>query len=63
MIAVQRQSGNCRMKGHSIGGKMKKMRNIDVRRGDTDEERQLGVERGPLASKRERDEEVKNGQK
>lgn len=33
-----------------------------MRREDTDEERQLGMERRPLAQKREQDDEVKNGQ-
>lgn len=31
------------------------MRDIDVRREERDEERQLGMERGPPAVKRERD--------
>lgn len=33
-----------------------------MRRENRDEERQLGMESGPLALKRERDDEVKNGQ-
>lgn len=39
------------------------MRDIDVRREERDEERQLGMERGPLAVKRERDDGAKEGQR
>lgn len=39
------------------------MRDIDVRREEKDEERQLGIERAPLALKREKDDEAKMGQK
>ena len=34
-----------------------------MRREERDEERQLGMEREPLALKRERDDEAKEGQK
>lgn len=36
---------------------------IDVRREERDEERQPGIERRPLALKREKDDEAKKGQK
>ncbi len=39
------------------------MRDIDVRREESDEERQLGMKRRPLALKREEDDEAKEGQK
>lgn len=39
------------------------MRDIDVRREEKDEVRQLGMERGPLAVKREADDEAEEDQK
>lgn len=51
------------LKGHSVYGEKERLRDIDVRREERDEERQLGMERRPLALNRERDDEAKKGQK
>lgn len=60
---VWRRRGDSRLKGHSVYGENERLRDIDVRREERDEERQLGMEREPLALKRERDDEAKEGQK
>ena len=44
-------------------GEKERWRDIDVRREERVEERQSGLEKGPLAMKRERDDEGKEGQK
>lgn len=59
---VWRQSGDGRLKGHSVYGKNERLKDIDVRREDRDEGRQPGMETGPLARGGERDDEVKSGQ-
>lgn len=60
---VWRRWGDSRLKGHSVYGEKERLRDIDVQREERDEERQLGMERGPLALKRERVDEAKEGQK
>lgn len=59
----RRRRGDSRLKGHSVYGEKERLRDIDVRREESDEERQLGMERGPLAVKRERDDGAKEGQR
>ncbi len=58
-----RRRGDSRLKGHSVYGEKKRLRDIDVWREERDEERQLGMESWPLALKREKDDEAKEGQR
>ena len=51
---VWRRRGDSRLKGHSVYGEKQRLRDIDVRREERDEDRQLGMERRPLALKREK---------
>lgn len=44
-----------------LRGEKERLRDIDVRREERDEKRQLGMEGGPLALKRERNDEAKEG--
>ncbi|CAJ1079205.1 Hypothetical predicted protein [Xyrichtys novacula] len=45
---VCRQRGDSRLKGHSVYQEEERLRDIDVRREERDEERQLGMKRDPL---------------
>ena len=44
--------GDSRLKGHSVYGEKERLRDIDVRREERDEERQLGMERAASGSEK-----------
>lgn len=50
------------MKGHSAHGERERLRDIDVRGEEREEERQLWMERGPVAREKERDDNAEEGQ-
>lgn len=54
--------GDSRLKGHCLRGK-ERLKDIDVKMEERDEERQLEMERRLLALKRQRDDETNERQK